>query len=476
MGYVNRSDSRGVAGVDRREPPDCAALGTTFRKFRSDSQRRHRLGPLCALMAVATLAGCHLPMANWFVPSPAARPCELQPNLMKAELIRHLNNRINRVAAWSSTDVQISGAGFPVKLSASIAVERPLNFRLRASTTITGNEADLGSNSKRFWFWMRRSPIKRVMTSSHERTEQVECMMNIPFQPDWLMEALGVIPIDETQFLLQPDPNHVGIVSLVSQRETPSGEPVRRVILVDTCHGHIVAHELYDRQNRLIARAELNDYKHNNTVGVSLPHRINFDWPQARTALTLQINGPIEVNPSAIPAQTWLLPEIRGYPKLDLDHVQPMPAKPGRARIQSNLVPPPTSRRSVEQTGWDVEPAGQGNHAKQTAEVPPSAGATTTWQPPTNRNNRPNTHTLTAAQNAEVPPWDEGATVEQPPSSHRTPSTGTVRGLRSADSAPANTEEPPWDAEPQQLSEQRSRPKTVIDLIKASFARIRGSE
>jgi hypothetical protein len=435
-------------------------------------------------MAVAAIPGCHLPMANWFVPSPAARPCELPPNLTKAELIRHLNNRITRVAAWRSTNVQISAAGNPVTLSANIAVERPLNFRLRAGMTMTGNEADLGSNSKRFWFWMRRSPIKHVLTSSHERAGQVERMMSVPFQPEWLMEALGVIPIDETQFIMQPELNDVGLVSLVSQRVTPAGEPVRRVILVDTCHGHIVAHELYDRQNRLIARAELNEYKLDVTAGVSLPHRIEFDWPQARTALTLRI-GQIEVNPPAIPEQTWQLPEIPGFPKLDLDHAQPVHAKPGRARVQSNLVPRATSRRSVQQTGWDAQPPGQSrtpgiraeNRARQTAEVPPSGGASAIWQRPIERIARPTTHALTADQNAEEPPWDEGSSVERLLSSLRAPSARSFRGLR-ADSAltSATSEEPPWDVEPQQRSEQRSRPKTVIDLIKASFARIRGSK
>lgn len=252
-------------------------------------------------------------MQQWIAPQP---PCQLSPDVSQDELVDHLNRNVTQLIAWRSTNVDIQAHGVPVRLSAILAVESPRNFRLVAKT-ISGNEADFGSNTERFWFWMRRSEPKHVFTALHDEWDAVGANVPIPFQPDWLMEVLGVIPIDATQVTLERNPNDPKTVSLVSQRQTPDGRRVRRVMRIETCYGHIVAHELYDEAGTLIGRADLSDYQTDPDTKAELPHKIHLEWPQAQLDMTLHI-GSIEVNPTNLPDRMWQMPDIPGYPTLDL--------------------------------------------------------------------------------------------------------------------------------------------------------------
>ncbi len=82
----------------------------------------------------------------------------------------------------------------------------------------------------------------------------------IPFQPDWLIEALGVVPIDPKQVTrMEPGETHQ-TVNLISELLSPSGQPVQKVIRVDLRHGVVLGHYLYDANRRLIAKADLGKH------------------------------------------------------------------------------------------------------------------------------------------------------------------------------------------------------------------------
>lgn len=274
------------------------------------------------IVLFASLPGCPM-RTNGLVALPFREPpCRLPPGMPMPQIVAHLNRNISGLYSWRSTNVRIhtSGpGGVPIRLSGMIAVQSPRNFRLMVNNTLGGHEADLGSNDERFWFWVRRGGLKNVLTASHDQMELVQQRLPIPFEPDWLMEAFGVIPIDQAQFQVQQPPAGSRLTSFVAQQTLPSGRQVQRILLVDTCQGYIVAHELRDSRNTLLARAELNKYRIDAATGIALPHEIHLDWPQANMLTTLHI-GEIEVNPDpgTISAATWQMQEHPGYPTLDL--------------------------------------------------------------------------------------------------------------------------------------------------------------
>lgn len=272
---------------------------------------------LCALSVGGGLSGCRWLFRGRGGAFGPGVPCRLSPGMTLSQWVDTLNANIGRVYAWKSADVKIHARGMPGALSAQIAVESPRNFRLVAQS-LTGIEADLGSNPERFWFWMRRSDVRRVLFARHDQMHRVRNRLAIPFQPDWLMEVLGVIPFDEEELTLERSGPASETVRLVAQRLSPTGRPVRKVTVVDACHGRILEHALYDADGTRIARAVLDDHRLEADTGVILPHRITLEWPQAGLHLTIRI-GRVEVNPAGgIPAQVWAMPEIPGYPPLDL--------------------------------------------------------------------------------------------------------------------------------------------------------------
>lgn len=313
----------------------------------------------------------------------------LQPNVTKSVLVARINENVVRLHSWRSTDVKIRVAGVPVELSAQVAVRTPRNFRLRA-TSVMGEEADIGSNAERLWFWMRRGGRPEVITVRHDDVGRVR--LPIPFQPDWLMEVMGVIPLDESQFVMHPN-GPDGTLSLVGEGVSPTGEPITRTIRVEANYGLVLGHSLHIG-DRTVATATLSDHRSDPVSGVILPHRIQIDWPQAQTSMTLRI-GRIEVNPDLDHAASlWQIPTT--YPHLDLSRQLPRPssdrmpvhqpvshvpaAMERRTVVTAQLEEPPWAESAVASAPVEpsrTEPVGRARVTFGASADPPQSG----WRP-----------------------------------------------------------------------------------------------
>lgn len=276
-----------------------------------------------------TMTGC----ASWrhwmaFSPRATAEPCVLAADASSEEIIDALNNNITKLYAWRSTDVKITAkqGGVPMSFSASLAVESPRKLRLIVNS-IAGSEVDLGSNPERFWFWMRRGEPHGVMTASYDDLSDGRPIGPLPFQPEWLIAALGVVPWTSSDFTMHEQPaaprsgNDVRHVAFVSEQSTPQGRAVKRTMIVDACHGTIREHSLHDSTGRLVAQVTLSHYQRDPS-GVRLPHRVELTWPETGVELSLKI-GHIEVNPASVSEQTWSMPSYPDSPVIDLTKFRP---------------------------------------------------------------------------------------------------------------------------------------------------------
>jgi hypothetical protein len=281
--------------------------------------------------ALATsLCGCTL--RNWmFPPAPFSdrAPCAISPSITKEHLVAHLNKNIqgsattSGIASWRSTNVKITATGMPpgISVPASIAVEAPRNFRLRVSEPLTRVEAlDMGSNRDQFWFWAKDAQPQQVLTISHSDLPAAQRELRVPFDPDWLMEVLGVIPIDASQVTLTRGRADAPTLELISETPTRDGMPIRKVIRIDACHGIIREHALYDSRGVLIARAALADHRIDPQTGLILPRIVSFDWPAMRQSMKMVL-GNVELNPAQTPAAVWQVPDKPGAPCFDLSQM-----------------------------------------------------------------------------------------------------------------------------------------------------------
>lgn len=277
---------------------------------------------LIALAMTITTSGCAA-VRNWmgWAPPPPVL-CALPEDSTAPQIVDHLNTNINKLRGWRTTRAAIKAHGniLVPQLDATIVVEPPRNFRLVARNNLTGgNEVDFGSNIEQFWFWVRRNEDKQVIVASHDLDPERMRRFPFPFQPDWIMETMGVIPLNSDEELkLQPGPTGSHLVSLIADRTSPQGFKVRKVTVVNLQHGVISEHALYDARNQLIAKAQLSKYVRDQKSDALVPKQIVLEWPQAQVGLTMTLSD-FEGNPAHFSQNTWKLPSFPpGYEIYDL--------------------------------------------------------------------------------------------------------------------------------------------------------------
>jgi len=229
------------------------------------------------------------------------------------EVVAHLNQNTDRIQSWLANDVRISANHFP--LSGKLAVEKGRHIRLMVSSP-AGNEVDLGSNDERFWIWSKRMDPAFV-TCQHVNMEAARQDLGVPFEPEWLMQALGVMSLPTANLKMEMDRSH-DQARLVQQVTTAHGQPLRKVALVDLKRGIIVEHSLYDYNGHKIAQARLSGHQWDKDSGVVMPRRVILDCPQFQMSMTMDL-GKIQLNPSSISGSMWEMPEMHGYQVVHLD-------------------------------------------------------------------------------------------------------------------------------------------------------------
>ena len=276
---------------------------------------------IAAISLILCQSGCH--WINGGIGSLSPFQPNLDPifehNASKVEIIDHLNANTSRLRSWQSEDATIKvkspASPIPIPLGATISVEAPRNFRLRAHGTLA--QADMGSNDDRLWFWVNPGPVDNVVTARHEDVPMIQQYERLPFDPDWLMEVLGVVPLERSEVELHspPDPrSHFS--SLVFVRTARDGKRYQRIVTIDNRVG-IVEHRLIDLSNKrgtLIARATLSG--HRSVDGTMLPHRIFLEWPMTKTEFVMTLKD-IQVN-GAIDQDQWKVPQMDNLPTIDL--------------------------------------------------------------------------------------------------------------------------------------------------------------
>ena len=159
--------------------------------FRHSSFRRFCLLLVCTGLLALSGASCPQTLQRYTNPLPRVLP----PSPTLEQVIEVVNRNSSQINSFSTNQASLSGPGFP-SLGASVAFERPRRFRLRAGTGLTGTEVDLGSNDELFWFWLHRNQPPAVYFCRHEQFAASPARQTTPFEPGWLIEALGVVEFD----------------------------------------------------------------------------------------------------------------------------------------------------------------------------------------------------------------------------------------------------------------------------------------
>jgi hypothetical protein len=256
---------------------------------------------------------------------------------------------------------------------ATIDVEAPRRLRVLAHMPITGSDlADFGSNDEEIWIWNQGAP--GIVTLRHEQLPEALSQMQVPFEPEWLMEVLGVVPINVDEFALAVPATPQRYVELIADRTSPTGAAVRRVVRIDLCLGRIREHRIEALDGRVIASARLDEYHADATGQYVLPHLIQISWPDAKSGMTLRI-GEIMVNPPANSLVSWQVPEKPGVPRISFPGRSALPRpqswhEPVLRQAGGEAVSGPPARVTLPELSADEPPAAYSGAASQSSSVP----------------------------------------------------------------------------------------------------------
>jgi len=255
-------------------------------------------------------------------------PCVLSSPATLDQVVQTVNANNSRIQSFWTTEATLSGPGIP-PLRANLAFQRPRQFRLLAETGLTGPELDLGSNDELFWFWARRSEPPAIYFCRHEQFATSPARRYLPFEPDWMIEALGIAELDPALPHQGPFPLPGNRLEVRTVRESADG-PMTKVTVIDGCHGWVVEQRLYDAQGRLLASSQTSGHRRDPLSGLVMPTVADVRFPPAQLALRIRL-GNVQINrPLAGGPELFGLPRYQGAPLVDLGDPrwQPPPQVP----------------------------------------------------------------------------------------------------------------------------------------------------
>lgn len=294
-----------------------------------------RFAPIGCLLLAFT--GCQW-MKNGHVepktPSPLAGP---MPERTSAELVGYLNRQAGLLHSISYDDVRAvateNGRELGSLNDSSLYSSQPRNFRLIGAHSLAGTMIDIGSNDREFWLYAKPIGKDNYFYCSHEAFASGDVKFPIPFDTDWVMQALGMSEYDPNgQYEVKPNREQAAYV-LYQQTKTRTGLPVMKttVFNADWADGRRPAvrkHVIFDLRDPKtpIASAEIVAAKTIPLAGggyVQAPTEVILDWPQQQFRMTMKLSKErINEDFGERAASLFNKPNIRGTNPIDLARYQ----------------------------------------------------------------------------------------------------------------------------------------------------------
>ena len=239
-----------------------------------------------------------------------------------ASLVDYLNDNSRRVTSLRCTDIDITaGQRFQsFSLRGQMMALKNRNFSMTA-TAIGSPMVDLGSNENEFWFWISKSPEPYQFFCSYKDYEEGRVpRLPFPFQPEWIMEALGMGNYGPAEKLtIETDGK---VVRLIEKTRSPQGQPIRKVIVLDRRpvqppRPQVQAFLLIDdTTQKEICSAQILEVQLDPATGALVPRKLELRWPAESAKLTLAFHG-LSINPQLSAAQFQRQP-LQGVQSIDL--------------------------------------------------------------------------------------------------------------------------------------------------------------
>jgi hypothetical protein len=295
------------------------------RPVKPEAQARRsvpRLILVCGFMvAVSCLPSGCMGFGNSRAPKPPANVELISGMPEPRQIVRYLNENAARVNALESRDLDmdIKAGNQAIGVHGSLYCLKPKNFRLRAKF-VGRDVADIGSNDQEFWFWNSEDKPPDQYHCSYADFARGDVRLPFPFQPDWVLEALGMsapapvgTPEQEQALgrsLTVRKTSDSKYIELIEWTRSAQGQPVTKVTVLNNFNAtgttpQVHAYRLFDARSQLICQATVQSVQLDKASGVVVPHKIELNWPAQQLTMTMTL-GEIAVNNPALAQNTRL--------------------------------------------------------------------------------------------------------------------------------------------------------------------------
>jgi hypothetical protein len=320
--------------------------------------------PLAVLVvsAAALAGGC-----SWLKTGEQDRPAPRFtgpiPKKEPAELVAYLNRQAESLRSVSYKDVRatafVNGKEEGSLNDSSLFAAQPRYVRLLGGHSIAGRILDAGSNE--FWMYMKPVDGDNFFYCSHDDYSRGTARLPVPFDPDWVMMALGMTTLDPAAEARAEARDRDGTYVLYHKTTTRQGQPVTKatVFNVETDNGRrpaVKEHLIYDGRTDqpALARAQVKAAKTvttNDPTGrptqVQIPTHVVLEWPRQKFSMEMRLSDEV-VNESFSDArrrELFTRPTIRGTNPIDLARYEFRPTARGQAPAESRSRWLPAFRR-----------------------------------------------------------------------------------------------------------------------------------
>jgi hypothetical protein len=207
-------------------------------------------------------------------------------NPTQAELVAYLNRNAQQIQSIQcpmiSMDTRMGFQQF--NIPGKMVCEKPRNFRLVAET-LGSQEADIGSNPQEFWYYLKRNDPPMLVYCSYQDFER-GVRMPFPFQPEWVMEALGLAEYNPAdRYVLTQSRRGFELIKEINYQ----GERVQKVTVFSRAPSRVQVtdHILRDAKGKPICEAHIDEVA--NVGNVVLPRKIVLSYPAERLTIKLKL-------------------------------------------------------------------------------------------------------------------------------------------------------------------------------------------
>jgi hypothetical protein len=277
------------------------------------------------LLVLVVLPGCSGSKWGFLRHNDASAPQALPTERpTSAQLVAYLNHNAELVQSLQCSDVDIDfkqGILNQFGAQASLTCAKPRNFRMVAMA-VGKTQVDVGSNQDEFWFWAAKGdPPYLIHCTYRDLANGVQ--VPFPFQPEWVMEALGMASYDPAKnYQMQVrDSNY----ELIENTVNSQGQQVQKVTVFNQGRSQVQvrAHILRNAQGREVCAAHITEVQAFSN-GAVMPRRVVLEYPSEKLTLKLKLwdnANDVKLNQPFRPedeARMFTRPTLNGVQSYDL--------------------------------------------------------------------------------------------------------------------------------------------------------------